>query len=147
MDQNENAFISYSCELSKTLENASKWKRWRHMYHVGCKISQERVFVACTWTSTCITTCHSMPFSVDNRKRIKTVVWTRIDRRVFDDNENALVWTGPWVNSPSRDSWGHSLNSLWIRLSGSNYTIISFAGWRGVFAESFYFHYRLDVLN
>ena len=25
----------------------------------------------------------------------KTVVWTPIYRYVFDDNENALVWTGP----------------------------------------------------
>lgn len=25
----------------------------------------------------------------------KTVVWTRIYRCVFDDSENALVWTGP----------------------------------------------------
>ena len=28
-------------------------------------------------------------FSVDSRKRSKTVVWTRIDRCVVDDNENA----------------------------------------------------------
>lgn len=41
-------------------------------------------------------------FSVDSRKHIKTVVWTRIHRCVFDDNENeyytfenALVWTRP----------------------------------------------------
>ena len=61
------------------------------MYHVGCKISQARVFLACAWSSTCVTTCDSMPLSVDSRKRIKTVVSTRIDRRVFDDNENALV--------------------------------------------------------
>ena len=27
--------------------------------------------------------------SVDSRKSIETVVWTRIDRCVFDDNENA----------------------------------------------------------
>ena len=33
------------------------------------------------------------PF-VDSRDRIKTVVWTRIVRCVFDDKENALVWTG-----------------------------------------------------
>ena len=32
-------------------------------------------------------------FSVGSRKRIKTVVWTRIvDRCVFDDNENAYFW-------------------------------------------------------
>ena len=28
-------------------------------------------------------------YSVDSRKRSKTVVWTRIDRCVVDDNENA----------------------------------------------------------
>ena len=33
-------------------------------------------------------------FCVDGRKRIKTVVWTRIDGCFFDDNENELVWTG-----------------------------------------------------
>ena len=31
-------------------------------------------------------------FSVDSRKRSKTVVWTRIDRCVVDDNENANFW-------------------------------------------------------
>ena len=31
-------------------------------------------------------------FSVDSRKRIKKVVWTRIDWCVFDDNENARFW-------------------------------------------------------
>ena len=33
-------------------------------------------------------------FRVDCQKRIQTVVWTRIDRCVFDGNENALVWSG-----------------------------------------------------
>jgi len=28
-------------------------------------------------------------FGVDSRKRTKTLVWTEIDRCVFDDNENA----------------------------------------------------------
>ena len=32
-------------------------------------------------------------FGVDSRKRVKTLVWTRIDRCVFDDNKNALVWS------------------------------------------------------
>ena len=32
-------------------------------------------------------------FRVDCQKRIQTVVWTRIDRCVFDGNENALVWS------------------------------------------------------
>ena len=31
-------------------------------------------------------------FIVDSLKRIKTVVWKRIDRRVFHDNENAYFW-------------------------------------------------------
>ena len=31
-------------------------------------------------------------FCVDSRKRIKTLVWTRIDRCVFDDEENAFFW-------------------------------------------------------
>ena len=30
-------------------------------------------------------------FGVDCRKRTKTLVWTQIDRCVFDDNENAKV--------------------------------------------------------
>ena len=28
-------------------------------------------------------------FSVDSRKRVKAVVWTRIDRCVFDNDDNA----------------------------------------------------------
>ena len=38
----------------------------------------------------CVYTCNSSVFerfSADSRKRIKTVVWTRIDRCVFDDNK------------------------------------------------------------
>ena len=31
-------------------------------------------------------------FSMDSRKRSKTVVWTRIDRCVVDDNENVYFW-------------------------------------------------------
>ena len=31
-------------------------------------------------------------FSVHSRKRIKTVVWTRIDRCAFDENENGSFW-------------------------------------------------------
>ena len=37
-------------------------------------------------------------FCVDSRKRIKIVVWTRIDRCVFDDNENAYFWKRISVN-------------------------------------------------
>ena len=41
-----------------------------------------------------VTTCKSILFrrlSVDSRKRIKTIVWTRNDRWVFDKDE----WAGP----------------------------------------------------
>ena len=31
---------------------------------------------------------------VDSRDGMKTVAWTRINRCLFDDNENALVWIG-----------------------------------------------------
>ena len=44
-----------------------------------------------------VTTCNDIVFerfSLGSQKRIKTVVWRRIDRCVFIDNENALVWTG-----------------------------------------------------
>ena len=54
---------------------SSKWKRWP-------KISLARVFEACVYSSTCVTTRNSIVFersSVDSRKRIKSVVWTRID--------------------------------------------------------------------
>ena len=35
---------------------------------------------------------HRISVTVDSLKRIKTVVWTRIHRCVFDDNENAYLW-------------------------------------------------------
>ena len=38
----------------------------------------------------CVYTCNSIVFkrfSADSRTAIKTVVWTRIDRSLFDDNE------------------------------------------------------------
>ena len=47
------------------------------------------LFVACALSLTYVTTCNSMVlerYSVDSRRRIKTVVWTRIDSFVFDDN-------------------------------------------------------------
>ena len=51
------------------------------------KISQVCVFVdpfvACT--------LNSIVFERFIRKRITTVVWTRIDRWVFDDNENVYL--------------------------------------------------------
>ena len=65
-----------------TVSNASKWKRWP-------KISQACVFVACAYheSSTYVTMSNSIVFehfSVDSRKCIKMVVWTRLDRCVFD---------------------------------------------------------------
>ena len=57
------------------VENASKWKR-------RPKILQTHVFVACAYSSTYVTTCNSIVFerfTVDTRKRIKTVGWTGID--------------------------------------------------------------------
>ena len=74
-----------SCLIYYVL-NASKWKRWP-------KISKTRVFVACAWSSTYVTTCNSIVFNVDSRKRIKTVMSTRIDWYCFDDKVNALVRT------------------------------------------------------
>ena len=40
------------------------------------------------------TKTHTHHISLDSWKHFKTVVWTRNDRCVFHDNENALVWTG-----------------------------------------------------
>ena len=50
-----------------------------------------RVFVACAWSSTYVTTCNSIAFSVDIRKRIKTVVWSPIDGCLFDDMKNQYI--------------------------------------------------------
>ena len=85
MDQNENAYISIKVDGRKRSKCIKRWQ----------KISWVRMFVACTYSSTYVTTCNSMVlerFSVDSRKRIKKVVWTRIDRCVFNDNENAHFW-------------------------------------------------------
>lgn len=45
---------------------------------------------ACAYSSISVTMCSIVfeLFSVDSPKRIKTVVWTGIDRCVFDHNEN-----------------------------------------------------------
>ena len=62
-------------------------KRWQ-------KISWVRVFVAFAYSSTYLTKCNSIVFerfSVESRKRIKAVVWTRIDRCIFDDNEKCIL--------------------------------------------------------
>ena len=34
-------------------------------------------------------------YSVERRKRIKTVVWTRINGCVYDDDEQSLLWSVP----------------------------------------------------
>ena len=47
------------------------------------------------WSSTYVTTCNFIVFerfSVGSQKRIKTVVWTRIDRCVFYDNEKRILF-------------------------------------------------------
>ena len=44
-------------------------------------------------------------FSVDSRKRSKTVVWARIDRRVVDDNENAYFWKRISLDKASDLNW------------------------------------------
>ena len=78
VDQNETTYISYECGRSKTVEKRIKMKTMT-------KISQMRVFidpfVACA--------CNSIVFERFIRKRITTLLWTRIDRCAFDDNENA----------------------------------------------------------
>ena len=63
-----------------TVENGRK----THQSENDAKISQVRVFVdpfvACA--------CNSIVYERFIRKRITTVVWTRIDRCVFDGNES-----------------------------------------------------------
>ena len=64
VDQNENTYISQKCGRSKMHLNENDD----------------------------VKTCNSIVFerfSVDSRKRIRKVVWTRIDRCVSDDRENA----------------------------------------------------------
>ena len=42
--------------------------------------------------------CNFMVFdcySVERRKRIKTVVWTRINGCLYDDDEQSLLWSVP----------------------------------------------------
>ena len=66
--------------------------------HIKMEMMTENIIDACVYT------CNSSVFegfSADSRKRITAVVWTRIDRCVFDDNKthtfgNAL---GPLHNN------------------------------------------------
>ena len=79
VDQIENVLISYWCGRSKTHQNESTDK-----IAGAC--------VCCMRLRTYDRTYNSVffkRFSVNRRKRVKTVAWTRIERCVFDDNENA----------------------------------------------------------
>ena len=86
----ENAYyISYQCGPS--VQNGRKRIKIKTMTEI-CQISQARMFVECAQSSIYVTTCDSTVFerfTVDSLKRIKTLVWTRIDRCFFNDNENA----------------------------------------------------------
>lgn len=82
------AFTSTTHRFENTLDRGSKWKR-------SPKLWQARVFVACAESSTYVTTRSAivfLRFCLDSRKRIKSVVWTRIDLCVFDDNESEYLW-------------------------------------------------------
>ena len=68
------------------VENASKWRRLpktpARVFSMRMKFNLRH-------------TCSSIVFerfSVDSRKRVKTVEWTRIDECFLDDNENAFFW-------------------------------------------------------
>ena len=59
---------------------------------IKVKTMTEKIAKSSTYVTTCDSTYTVFErFCVDGRKRIKTVVWTRIDGCVFDDNENELV--------------------------------------------------------
>ena len=95
--------------LSVFIENSSMWKRsWKwiktktHTHRIVWKVKNGRVkkrrrhVQARVWSMRIVfyhvTTCNSIVFerfSVDSRKRIKTVLWTRIHRCIFYNNENA----------------------------------------------------------
>ena len=85
---NENAYTSFQCEQSKTHRTESDDRKY--LRHVS------RFDVWFAWSSTYVTTCYSIVFerfSADCRNCIKTVLWTQIDRCVFDDNKKkAYFW-------------------------------------------------------
>ena len=94
-------------EFVWTVENASKWKWWP-------KILQGHVIVACTSSSTYITTYNSIIFKcfwVHSRKRIRSVVWTRFNWCVFHDKKNACYWKCICVD-----------RALWESLEGYQFT-------------------------
>ena len=72
--------------LVQTVENASNEKDDRKYRRSVCLQHVQRVQ---------LTSQRAILYRfVDSRDRMKTVLWTRIDRCVFGENENALVWTG-----------------------------------------------------
>ena len=114
----ENAYISMRFglpsipnTLSVFIENASIWKRsWKWIKR---KTHTFRISVDGRWSiaGACVFSMRIefclrrnvqlylfRTFNVDSRKRIKMVVWTRIDRCVFNGNENAYFWKPICVN-------------------------------------------------
>ena len=82
-----------------TVEDAWKRIKMKRWLEVSLEISQTRAFVVYTKTSSYVSVRHNVQFyclwtfyGVDSPKRIKTVVWTRIDRCVSDDNEHVYFW-------------------------------------------------------
>ena len=73
------------------------------MYHLGRKISQgvylQHVHrVQITPKRVILPFLNALVWTVKNAS--KRQLWTRIDRCVFADNKNALVWTGPYCDTP-----------------------------------------------
>ena len=60
------------------------------------EISQVRMFVTYAKSSTYVNVqfyrFRKFQYPANSCKSIKTAVWTPIDRRVFNDNENAYIW-------------------------------------------------------
>ena len=72
----------------KTLLKVDRKRSKRHQ-------NENQVFSMHPYKSTYIATRNSVFFKrfiEDSLKRIKTVVWKRIYRRVFHDNEDAYFW-------------------------------------------------------
>ena len=67
---------------------------------IKLRVMTDNIAGACVWnmrieSSTYVTACNLIVFgcfNVDSRKPIKAVVWTWIDRCVFDDKEKAYFW-------------------------------------------------------
>ena len=90
--------------FENALESGSKRKRVRILlvWTVENASMTENIAGACVFSMLIelnlrhIVQFYPERFSV-SRKRIKRVVWTPIDRCVFDDNENALRLIGPKI--------------------------------------------------